>query len=349
MPKYVVKVGPEAAKVKSTEGFARYSGPTPPPGAYPVRVRSIRATESKSGDDMLAVMMVVSAPKQDSRSKYNGFPIFHRLMLPLETTEEYFELKVGQINRLLDALSNNSPAAKQAFWSNKAVTDATKKPKFLKIGPIDLQGKEGLPAVVDIKLRKYEVKDPNTPGKVREGVSADVNDILPPTAKLAAVKDEPEEEAEEYDDTAEDDGFVDEMEEGPDSAEDEEEGYDDEEDEEPDSAEDAEEDEADPEDGEEEDEPDEAAEYEEEPEPEPEPERRPRKAAPKSAAARKAAANRRDEERRLSAAAAEEDEVEEEPEETPPARSARKAPAKRTPVDDSVPSTPPRRSRRTAL
>ncbi len=55
MPKLVLRVGPEAAKMPSTEGFARYAGPTPPAGAYPAKVKQITIKESKQGNPMFMV------------------------------------------------------------------------------------------------------------------------------------------------------------------------------------------------------------------------------------------------------------------------------------------------------
>ncbi len=197
MPKLVLRVGPEAAKMPSTEGFARYAGPTPPAGAYPAKVKQITIKESREKKlPMLMVVMELDAPAGQEKAKYNGCPVFNYLIIPSDPAYQYYGLQVGQINRLFDAMSNNNQKVKDAFWSSQAVLDESKNPKLLRVGPLNLKSKDGIPIVVDIKLESFSRKNPST-GEVTTEPAIRVNDVLPPV-KLTAVPDA-EDEPEEYD------------------------------------------------------------------------------------------------------------------------------------------------------
>ena len=186
----MLPIGPDAAAVEAVEGFSNYTGPTPPPGIYPSVVKQISIEETKTTKKMmLRAITEFRADKDDARKKYNGYAIFHYLVIPESKDEEYYGLQVGQINRLLDALSTNDPAVRKAFWSNQADLDAEGK-KIQKIGKVNLTGKEGVPIIISARSENFNrparndkgkpILDPKTKKPVMEQVkNLRINDIFP--------------------------------------------------------------------------------------------------------------------------------------------------------------------------
>lgn len=208
MAKLKLGIGAEAANIEATEGRSNYTGETPPAGLYRAKVTSfsIGKTKDKS-KDMFTAVVAFEAPKGDDRTKFNGYPIFHRLVVPDDKGYEYFDLQVGQINRFLDAIGGpNAKAVRTALWGDNAVID--EKGRVLKVGPVNLKSKTGVFVMVDTKLRSFEraVLEKGKPKKDDDGkivketvTNLEINDIYP--EKLAAAKSEepePEIEEEEY-------------------------------------------------------------------------------------------------------------------------------------------------------
>lgn len=277
--KLKLKIGAEAAKVKAAEGLGQYTGPTPPPGVYAAKVKTLQVKPTRKGDKtMLVAVIEFEAPKNDANAKYNGFAIFHRLVIPESMDEEWIDLKVGQINRLFDAISGDEKL-RTVFWGGNAVMD-DKGEKIVKLGKYTIGGKgfKGLPVVVSARSENYKRKSKGSDGKVvSEDVRAlRVNDIYPadhaiPSSTVSDPTDIDEDEQVIIDDSDIDDAVV-EDEQDTDVPED-------------DGAEDPE-----PEDEPAEDEPEDEGDYvdedgdedgyiEEDPEPEPEPEPEPAKPA----------------------------------------------------------------------
>lgn len=207
MVKLKLGIGADAANIKATEGRANYTGETPPAGLYRAKVTSfsIGKTKDKS-KDMFTAVVSFEAPKGDDRSKFDGYPIFHRLVVPDDKAYEYFDLQVGQINRFLDAIGGaNSKAVRTALWGDNAVID--EKGRVLKVGPVNLKAKGGVFVMVDTKQRSFEraVLEKGKPKKDDKGkvvketvVNLEINDIYP--INLSVAKDsepEPETEIEE--------------------------------------------------------------------------------------------------------------------------------------------------------
>lgn len=181
MPKLKLGLGAAAAKVEAVEGFASYSGETPPAGIYPAVIKQIMFGESATKKPMLTAIVEFKAPKGDARKRdeYNGYPIFHYLVIPEDANYEHYGLQVGQINRMLDAMSKNDQSVRGAFWGDQAVLSDDKKPKILKIGKLNL--KNGIPVVVSAKNDTYTKKTKNKDGTVTttKERSLRVNDLYP--------------------------------------------------------------------------------------------------------------------------------------------------------------------------
>lgn len=162
MPKLKLAIGSEAAKVEATQGFTNYEGPTPPKGVYPVVVKQIVFGESKAKNPMLSAILEIKAPKEDKRSKYNGYALFEYLVIPRDKEDDNYGRRVGDINAFLDAMAGGNKAARKALWGNEAVISDDKKPKIVKIGPIDLKVKGGIPIKVNTRDEIETTRDKET-------------------------------------------------------------------------------------------------------------------------------------------------------------------------------------------
>ncbi|AYB69217.1 hypothetical protein KNU10_gp65 [Gordonia phage Foxboro] len=180
--KLKLKLGAEAAKVKATEGYSNYSGPVPPMGVYSAKIKQIGVKPTRAGDKtMLVTIIEFDAPKGHEHEKYNGYAIFHRLVIPESMEEEYIDLKVGQINRLFDAISGDDKL-RAAFWGGNAVMD-DKGEKIIKLGQFSMGGKgfKGIPVVVSTKNDSYTKKEKGADGTIKKTPMRQlrVNDIYP--------------------------------------------------------------------------------------------------------------------------------------------------------------------------
>lgn len=180
--KLKLKIGAEAAQVKAAEGLGQYTGPTPPPGVYAAKIKTLQIKPTKNGDKTMLVSVIeFDAPRGDENAKYNGYPIFHRLVIPEDMSEDWIDLKVGQINRLLDAISGDEKL-RTVFWGGNAILD-DKGSKIIKLGKFALGGKgfKGLSVVVSARGDSYKRKSKGKDGKVivEDVRSLRVNDIYP--------------------------------------------------------------------------------------------------------------------------------------------------------------------------
>ncbi|ATS93147.1 hypothetical protein SEA_PATIO_66 [Gordonia phage Patio] len=180
--KLKLKIGAEAAKVEATAGFSQYVGEVPPRGIYRARVKSLSIKPNKAKTkDLLVAVIEFDTAKDDPASKYNGYAIFERMVIPESMSEENADLFVGKINRLLDAMAGNTTLRNQ-FWGGGTVMD-DKGEKVLKIGSTLVSGKkfQGIKVVVSARDDNYKRKSRNAAGKVvAENVrSLRVNDVYP--------------------------------------------------------------------------------------------------------------------------------------------------------------------------
>ena len=199
--KLQLKVGAEAAKVEAVEGFAKYAGETPPAGVYKAVVKQLQIKALTSDPTKQKVVAIIEwfAPKGTPEAKYNGYAVFDHLTLPESMEEEYADLKIGKINRLLDAISGDQKL-RSAFWGGSTVLD-DKGEKILKIGSKVAGGKDfkGFPVVVSAKNDTYTKKTKNRDGEgevEKETIrTLRVNDVypanhqMPSTAPVAAEDD----------------------------------------------------------------------------------------------------------------------------------------------------------------
>ena len=197
--KLQLKVGAEAAKVEAVEGFAKYAGETPPAGVYKAVVKQLQIKALTSDPTKQKVVAIIEwfAPKGTPEAKYNGYAVFDHLTLPESMEEEYADLKIGKINRLLDAISGDQKL-RSAFWGGSTVLD-DKGEKILKIGSKVAGGKDfkGFPVVVSAKNDTYTKKTKNRDGEVEKETirTLRVNDVypanhqMPSTAPVAAEDD----------------------------------------------------------------------------------------------------------------------------------------------------------------
>ncbi|AXQ61384.1 hypothetical protein SEA_MARIETTA_65 [Gordonia phage Marietta] len=207
--KLKLNIGAEAAKVEAVTGFKNYTGPTPPVGVYGAVIKQLQIKPTKKGDKtMLVAIVEFDAPKTHENEKYNGYSIFHRLVIPESMEDDYVDLQVGQINRLLDAISGDEKL-RSVFWGGSAVLD-DKGEKITKLGKFSLAGKgfKGIPVVVSTKNDSYVVKE-KVDGKIEKKTVRQlrINDIYPSDHEVPAPG--ADEEIIEDDDVDTDDIIVD--------------------------------------------------------------------------------------------------------------------------------------------
>ncbi|QFP97747.1 hypothetical protein KNU79_gp64 [Gordonia phage NadineRae] len=186
--KLKLNIGAEAAKVEAVTGFKNYTGPTPPVGVYGAVIKQLQIKPTKAGDKtMLVAIVEFDAPKGHENAKYNGYAIFHRLVIPESMEDDYVDLQVGQINRLLDAISGDEKL-RSVFWGGNAVLD-DKGEKITKLGKFSLAGKgfKGIPVVVSTKNDSYVVKE-KVDGKIEKKTVRQlrINDIYPSDHEVPA-------------------------------------------------------------------------------------------------------------------------------------------------------------------
>jgi hypothetical protein len=194
-------VGIEAAKIDAVEGFSDYDGEVPPGGTYPSSVIAIKVGTSSTKKPMLTVFSKIDAPKNDpkKRDRYNGYLMSDFLVIPEDKNYEHYGLQVGQINRLLDALSGDDMEARKKFWSGNAVTSADGK-KLESIGPIKIKG--GVKVMIAAKADSYKRKEKDEDGN-EELVTVKtlrVNDYFPRPKAAGEVEEAPAEEGSSEDD-----------------------------------------------------------------------------------------------------------------------------------------------------
>lgn len=181
--KLQLKVGAEAAKVEAVEGFSKYAGETPPAGVYKAVVKQLQIKALTSDPTKQKVVAIIEwfAPKGTPEEKYNGYAVFDHLTLPESMEEEYADLKIGKINRLLDAISGDQKL-RSAFWGGSTVLD-DKGEKILRIGTKVAGGKDfkGFPVVVSAKNDTYTKKSKGENGEATKETirTLRVNDIYP--------------------------------------------------------------------------------------------------------------------------------------------------------------------------
>ncbi len=109
MPK--ITLGNKAyAGIKAADG--RYVGDTPPVGAYvTVTGKTWKVKKTKNDDTMLTVPLTVKYPKGHKKARYNGYTIWHNLVLG--------ETSIPFVNAFLDAIGIDP----KAFHGAAAKTD----------------------------------------------------------------------------------------------------------------------------------------------------------------------------------------------------------------------------------
>ena len=181
--KLQLKLGAAAAQVEAVEGFAKYAGPVPPAGVYKAVVKQLQFKAQTTDTTKQKVVAIIEflTPKGTPGAEYNGYAIFNHMAIPDSMEEDNSDLKVGKINRLLDAISGDKKL-RSAFWGGGTVLD-DKGEKILKIGTKVASGKDfkGFPVVVSAKNEIYvkTTKDENGEFQKESIRTLRVNDIYP--------------------------------------------------------------------------------------------------------------------------------------------------------------------------
>ncbi len=191
------------SKVKPSEGFGDYTGPTPPAGVYRVEIKLARLVqENKSGNPMLKVLFEIVDAK-GPKSKYKGAGIWWNGNLTAQGAPF--------VNRWAEAFGMQYTA----LWRGGVVLDDDNddQPSILKIG-----GKKPVGLTANAKCRRRE--HPKGSGEF----SLNANDFF-------GVSESDDEDDGEEDDDLDDESSDDDFDDDSDSSEDDDDEYEDDEEE----------------------------------------------------------------------------------------------------------------------
>lgn len=140
MPKVRLNVGDFDPDAAPATGFSNYAGPVPPAGLYRCRAKLWRLTKASTGNTMIKVIFEIDEPKNSEKSEYNGYAIWHNLVLVKKASPF--------VNAALVAMGINPKAL-----SNDVVVKPDKTTDIVAIG-----GKKvnGIPVLVTAKRATFE-------------------------------------------------------------------------------------------------------------------------------------------------------------------------------------------------
>lgn len=86
--------------------FTQYSGPTPPPGNYKVKVNTLLLSQAKAGPAAGHDQITVFCEVLDEG--YAGAPVSTNLTIPFDSSHQYFSIHVSVLDSALLALSGGT-------------------------------------------------------------------------------------------------------------------------------------------------------------------------------------------------------------------------------------------------
>lgn len=120
-------------------GFSNYDGPVPPAGLYRTRAKLWRLKKAASGNTMIVVIFEI-ADETGEKAQYNGYPIWHNLVLTVKSSPF--------VNAALVAVGVDPHDLAEG-----TVTKADKTTDIVSIGGVKVQG---APVLVTTKRETYE-------------------------------------------------------------------------------------------------------------------------------------------------------------------------------------------------
>lgn len=177
----------ESAKSQAPSG--RYSGPTPPPDLYNLKLVNLASGEDARGNPRLVAALDIN--ETGDKAVYNGARIFDNLAIPTDTSYEHFAVQVNVLDSFLRAVSGG------AYDIDAFIKDAN-------AGKIITEGenKKGDPFIKSIgKFKLDKAVDVTAKTRIRSWNGNDyVNVHFYDTSKITAAKPSEDASADDLDD-----------------------------------------------------------------------------------------------------------------------------------------------------
>jgi hypothetical protein len=189
MPRFNLNLN--GVDVEAAEGFDQWSGPTPPRGSYPARLKvcKIVGIKGKEGQHRMSIMATIDTEKDDDLSQYHGCPAWGGANLSDEG--------LPYVNQFLQAISKDDAQFKKvktAFYGAGPVTDE-KKTNITKIADVKVDSPNGeLPILITV-----------APDTYNGSTNVKIKSFLPKGSEIDGGGSSDDEEAVEEDDVEEDD------------------------------------------------------------------------------------------------------------------------------------------------
>jgi hypothetical protein len=104
--KFKIQASKEDLTAAKAESGSRYSGPTPPPDVYNVKLIKLFSSEDRNGNPRLVATLQIE--ETGDKAVYNGARIFDNLAIPADPGYEHFAIQVNVLNSFLVAASGGS-------------------------------------------------------------------------------------------------------------------------------------------------------------------------------------------------------------------------------------------------
>lgn len=109
------------AAVEATKSFGTsYDGPPPPSGRYRTKLAGLTLDEDKDGKNQITARLVVNEPAQlgdkaNPSAKFNGFTFWHRVVLPTDPSDQYYNIQVKALEELTREVTGGYHGALDLF------------------------------------------------------------------------------------------------------------------------------------------------------------------------------------------------------------------------------------------
>lgn len=94
--------------IDSRPTFQKYDGPTPPPGFYHFKLTKLWAGQNRDGTEVLIASLTIDeeGDGETDNSVYNGFQLLDRMVIPMDKSNQYFDMQIRSMDDFFKAISN---------------------------------------------------------------------------------------------------------------------------------------------------------------------------------------------------------------------------------------------------
>lgn len=99
--KFNLEVDKKAVEEAKQDRGGRYTGPTPQPDLYKVKLKEIISSTDKNDNPILNAVLEIN--ETGDKEVYNGCGIYYRLNIPVDKTYQYYTIQVNVLQDFLQA------------------------------------------------------------------------------------------------------------------------------------------------------------------------------------------------------------------------------------------------------